>query len=429
MNAKNKYRASFSAKVIYRLAIRAYGLLLSIAALFHNKARLWVLGRKAWQDRLKAAVQAEQGEWIWLHAASLGEFEQGRPLLEAIRKQYPKKRILLSFFSPSGYEMRKKYQGADYVCYLPLDTPKNARIWMDILEPKMVFFVKYEFWYDYLKAIREREVPNYLVSGIFRPKQAFFKPWGGLFREMLASFELFFLQNEASANLLKEIGFENSKIAGDTRIDRVLAIKKEAKSYPIIEGFIEKSSTLVIGSSWAADEQQYLPFIKEKLIPNGWKIILAPHEVDEMHIQQLESRLEGLSYQKYSEIKKSEMDSLDAKLLIIDNIGMLSSLYAYAQMAYVGGGFGKGIHNILEAAVYQIPVLFGPKHKKFAEAEELLKLEVAFEVRKTADFYSLFDELDWRKLAQEAKAYFEQNKNATSIILTAIKPQIGENKA
>lgn len=416
-------------KALYYLAIQAYGLLLGLAAVFHAKARLWVSGRKDWQGRLQAAVHAKQGDWIWLHAASLGEFEQGRPLLEALRKQYPEKRILLSFFSPSGYEMRKDYQGADYVCYLPLDTAKNAQLWMDILQPKMVFFVKYEFWYYYLKVVRQEKIPTYLVSGIFRPNQAFFKPWGGLFREMLEAFELFFLQNEASANLLQSIGFENTLIAGDTRIDRVLAIKAEAKSYPKVEKFIKNAPTLVIGSSWAADEQQYLPFIKDKLLPNGWKIILAPHEVDKLHIQQLENRLKGFSYQKYSELKDAKVEPTEAKILIVDNIGMLSSLYAYAQMAYVGGGFGKGIHNILEAAVYEIPVFFGPKHKKFAEAEELLKLELAFEVRKTADFYRFFDKLDQKKLGQQAKAYFEQNKNATSIILTAIKPKIVENKA
>jgi 3-deoxy-D-manno-octulosonic-acid transferase len=415
-------------KVFYYLGIQAYGLVIAIAALFHPKAKLWLKGRKGWQADLKAKLTEKKGDWIWLHAASLGEFEQGRPLIELIRKNYPEKRILLSFFSPSGYEVRKNYKEVDYVCYLPMDSPKNAQIWLDLLQPQMVFFIKYEFWYYYLNQLKKRGIPTYLVSGIFRPKQAFFKPWGALFREMLTAFELFFVQNEASANLLTEIGFDNAIITGDTRVDRVLAIKNEAKSFVAIDAFVGDAPVFVVGSSWPADETHYLPFLKDYLIPKGWKVIIAPHEVDRPQIQQLERQLKGFNYQLFTEISNNkELGSKE--MLIIDNIGMLSSLYAYARVAYVGGGFGKGIHNILEAAVYEIPVLFGPKHKKFAEAEELLNLGVAFELEQEADLYHIFEHLDFKATAIQAQSYFNLHQHASLKILKAIKPQLSGNKS
>jgi 3-deoxy-D-manno-octulosonic-acid transferase len=415
-------------KVFYYLGIQAYGLVIAIAAFFHPKAKLWLKGRKGWQADLKAKLTEKKGDWIWLHAASLGEFEQGRPLIELIRKNYPEKRILLSFFSPSGYEVRKNYKEVDYVCYLPMDSPKNAQIWLDLLQPQMVFFIKYEFWYYYLNQLKKRGIPTYLVSGIFRPKQAFFKPWGALFREMLTAFELFFVQNEASANLLTEIGFDNSIITGDTRVDRVLAIKNEAKNFVEIDAFVGNAPVFVVGSSWPADEARYLSFLENYLIPKGWKVIIAPHEVDRPQIQQLENQLKGFKYELYT--KTSNPEALRSKeMLIIDNIGMLSSLYAYARVAYVGGGFGKGIHNILEAAVYEIPVLFGPKHKKFAEAEELLNLGVAFELEQEADLYNIFEQLNFKQIRRQAQSYFEQHKHASLTILKEIKPQLSGNKS
>jgi len=408
--------------LLYRLALRAYHTGIQLAAIFNTKARQWVNGRNAWEEKLGSALKActRKGPLIWIHCASLGEFEQGRPLLEALREKHPDYRILLSFFSPSGYELRKNYDKADIVCYLPIDSPRNARHWMELTKPVAVFFVKYEFWYDFLAEVKRHNIPLYLVSGIFRPSQLFFKPWGGLFREMLGFFSQLFVQNEDSRKLLQNIGIEQVTLTGDTRIDRVLAIQQHPKLFPLIDDFANDDPILVCGSSWPADELIIFDFWKKYLLPKGWKIIIAPHEIHTVHIYNLENKFSATATTlRYSEALKLDVATNleQTRVLIIDNIGMLSQLYRYAKVAYIGGGFGKGIHNSLEAAVYNIPLCFGPKHKKFAEAQDLLKLEVAYEINSSESLCITFEHFDYHLIAQKSAAYIRAQQGASEVIL------------
>jgi 3-deoxy-D-manno-octulosonic-acid transferase len=410
------------AKLLYSLGIRCYVLIIHLAAIFNPKARLWIQGRKNWQATLRdklANVGRSDAPLIWIHCASLGEFEQGRPLLEALRAEQPEARIVLSFFSPSGYEQRKNYPLADIVCYLPADTPNNAKHWLQTLQPNQVFFIKYEFWYHYLALMKQQKIPLYLVAAVFRPNQVFFKPWGAFFRKMLSCFSTIFVQDESSKTQLKDIGIE-ALVSGDTRIDRVLTIKSAAKDYPLISAFVEDRPCLVCGSSWSADERALAPAI-QTLIIKGWRIIIAPHEVHAAHVDGIGKRLNLLasSIVKYSELEN--LSTVDKQVLIIDNIGMLSSLYCYAKLAYIGGGFGKGIHNTLEAVVYQIPVFFGPNHKKFVEAQDLLKLGVAFELSNPNDFIKALNEVDFEIVQQKIQLYLSQQQGATRRIIEKIQ--------
>jgi 3-deoxy-D-manno-octulosonic-acid transferase len=399
---------------LYSLGLYLYGFVMQLAAWFHPKAKAWVNGRKNWQQQHRQSLQQkpQQGPLVWVHCASLGEFEQGRPIIEGLKAQQPNVRILLTFFSPSGYEVRKAYPEADYVHYLPLDTAANAKAFQQLWQPDIAVFVKYEFWYHHLRVMHRQQTPVVLVSGLFREQQLFFKPYGAAFLNILKGFQHFFLQNEASAKLLIQHGIDQYTIAGDTRIDRVSQIAQSAAAYPKVEAFQQNAPTLVIGSSWPEDERFLLPFLNQHLPPE-WKAIIAPHQIDERHLQQIEKGV-ALPMLRYSQ---ATVSSADARVLLIDNIGMLSSLYQYGAIAYIGGAFGSGLHNTLEPIAFGLPVLFGPKYSKFEEARYLVEAGGGFSINNqeelTQRFLDLQDEQYYHKAAQQAKAYIEQNRGAS----------------
>lgn len=335
---------------------------------------MWEGERKA-IDILKEEVDPN-AKYIWFHAASLGEFEQGRPLIESIRKDYPEYKILLTFFSPSGYEVRKNYEGADIICYLPLDTIRNARRFLRAVRPVMAFFIKYEFWYNYMHILKHRNIPAYSVSSIFRPDQVFFKWYGRQYRTVLKCFTHFFVQNNESKELLGKLGITEVDVVGDTRFDRVLQIKEASKHLPIVESFTKNAKKVfVAGSSWQPDEDIFLKYFNDK---KDWKLIIAPHVIGEDHLKQILNHVEGRKVVRYTQ---ATIDNVaDAEILIIDCFGLLSSIYNYGTVSYVGGGFGVGIHNVLEAAVWDIPVIFGPNNKHFQEAQGLMKANGGFEI-------------------------------------------------
>ena len=328
-------------------------------------------------------------KYVWFHAASLGEFEQGRPLMERIRKEHPEYKILLTFFSPSGYEVRKNYEGADIICYLPIDTRLNAIRFLRLVRPQMAFFIKYEFWYNYLHILRYRKIPVYSVSSIFRPDQVFFKWYGKSYADVLKCFTRFFVQNEESKKLLAGIGIKEVDVVGDTRFDRVLQIKEAAKQLPICEAFRKGSvPVFVAGSSWPPDEDIFIPFFNAQ---KDWRMIIAPHVIGEDHLKQILSKIEGKKVVRYTQTSPEE--AAEADVLIIDCFGLLSSIYNYGDVAYVGGGFGVGIHNTLEAAVWNMPVIFGPNNKRFQEAQGLLKSGGGFEINNFEEFDALMKRL------------------------------------
>jgi 3-deoxy-D-manno-octulosonic-acid transferase len=405
-------------KYLYNLGILIYVLAARLLSPFNSKARLWTNGRKGWDLLLKGKVSRNNTN-IWIHCASLGEFEQGRPLIEAIKKIKPESRIVLTFFSPSGYEIRKNYTYADYVCYLPADTPGNARKFIHLVNPAAVIFVKYEFWDNYTLLLKRSRIPLYLISGIFRKEQHFFKWYGGFFRKILFRFSHLFVQDIESMNLLKGIGIENITMAGDTRFDRVVQIADSAKNIPQIELFRGKEKLFLVGSSWNQDEEIISRYIN--LYPDSMKWILAPHEIDKANVDRLE-KLFSTRVVRFSEFTEK---SAEARVLIIDNIGMLSSAYRYAYIAEIGGGFGKGIHNILEPACWGIPVIFGPNHKKFKEAVELISLDGARCFNTFEDFSRIIDSWlsdrdNYLKSARNAAKYVKENTGATNKILNKI---------
>ena len=363
--------------MIYNLIIYLYLLGVAIYSRFNEKVRkMWRGEREAF--RILREKVDPNAKYVWFHAASLGEFEQGRPLMEQLRKDHPEYKILLTFFSPSGYEVRKNYEGADIITYLPLDTITNARRFLRTIRPVMAFFIKYEFWYNYLHILKHRGVPVYSVSSIFRPDQVFFKWYGRQYGRVLNCFTHFFVQNEVSKELLAKIGITNVSIVGDTRFDRVLQIKEVAKQLPIVEAFIEVKSegaksekspkVFVAGSSWPPDEEIFIRYFNEH---RDWKLIIAPHVIGEDHLQQIGKSLSGRKVVRYTEATEANVKDFD--VLIINCYGLLSSIYHYGDVAYVGGGFGVGIHNLLEAAVWDVPVFFGPNNQKFQEAQGLKK--------------------------------------------------------
>jgi len=359
---------------------------------------------------------------IWFHAASLGEFEQGRPVIEHFRNQHPDWKILLTFFSPSGYEIRKHYAQADCIVYLPFDTPKHAKNFIKLVQPQIAIFIKYEFWYNYLNALEKQHVRTFFVSTIFRPSQYFFKWYGGWPRKQLRAVEHFFVQNQESEDLLKSIGFTNITISGDTRFDRVSEILQTKKSFPIIETFKGDKKLLVVGSSWLADERLICDAISK--FPN-FKFLFVPHEIDEAHLQKLE-RLISQPSLRYSAVETHGRASLQIDnfgVMIVDQIGFLSQLYQYADIAYIGGGFEKGgIHNILEAAVFGIPILFGPNYQKFQEAHDLIALGAAKSISTTDEFViETYGRVSLSELPTNVADYVNQKTGATSIILTTIK--------
>ena len=431
---------------MYNLIIYLYLLGVAIYSLFNKKVRTMWRGERAAVSYLKENVDPE-AEYVWFHAASLGEFEQGRPIIERLRKEHPEYKILLTFFSPSGYEVRKNYEGADLICYLPLDTPTNARRFLRTIRPVKAFFIKYEFWYNYLHILKHRNVPVYSVSSIFRPGQIFFRWYGRQYSRVLKCFTWFFVQNETSRELLNSIGINNVTITGDTRFDRVLEIKGQAKQLPIVSNFCEynisddpdddlvfayagsvhPAGVFVAGSSWPPDEDIFIRyFLERKLFGYGkWKLIIAPHVIDESHLQQIEQKLEGCNVVRYTKAK-TDISINRADVLIIDCFGLLSSIYRYGTVSYVGGGFGVGIHNVLEAAVWGIPVLFGPNNQRFQEAQGLLKAEGGFEIRDDESFAQLMDRFAQDKdyLAQAGKnagQFVSQNAGATMKILNELE--------
>ena len=414
--------------MIYNLIIYLYLLGVAVYSRFNVKVRKMWRGERAAFRVLKQKVDPN-AKYVWFHAASLGEFEQGRPLMERLRQDHPEYKILLTFFSPSGYEVRKNYQGADIICYLPLDTPVNALRFLRLIRPVMAVFIKYEFWYNYLHILKHRNVPVYSVSSIFRKDQVFFKWYGRQYGRVLNCFTHFFVQNEQSRELLAKIGITDVTVVGDTRFDRVLQIKEAAKQLPIVEAFVKKESeddpkVFVAGSSWPPDEDIFIKYFNAH---PEWKLIIAPHVIGEDHLQQIEKLLQGRKVLRYSEAEKKKVSDYD--VLIVDCFGLLSSIYHYGDVAYVGGGFGVGIHNLLEAAVWDVPVFFGPNNQKFQEAQGL-KTSGGFEIHDEKEFAQLMDRFasDPQYLKEQgilAGGFVKDKAGATAKVLSFVESHLG----
>ncbi len=381
----------------------------------NDKLKKLAAGEKSALAYLRDKICSEE-QYIWIHAASLGEFEQGRPLIERIKKEHPEKKILLTFFSPSGYEVRKNFSQVDIVSYLPFDLKKRVKEFLDIVNPSMAIFVKYEFWGNYLSELKRRNVPTYIISAIFRPSQIFFKPWGGMFRKMLHCYNHIYVQDERSRQLLANIGIDKVTVAGDTRFDRVTDIMASCTKIPEIDSFIDKKRlTLVAGSTWQPDEAHIIPYFNSH---PGIKLIIAPHEVDETRINEIAGQLKR-PYVRMS--KTTPQEAAKADCIIIDCFGKLSSAYTYGDIAYIGGGFGVGIHNLNEAAVYGIPVIFGPNHKKFKEASDLISNGGGVSFSENAVFNEIMDRFigdrdALRKAGKAAGDYIKSNIGASDII-------------
>lgn len=386
---------------LYTLAIRAYTAAVKAAALFGNpKAKQWVEGR-----RQRPEPGNGQSPWVWFHAASLGEFEQGRPVIEALKKEHPEIKVSLSFFSPSGYEIRKNYPLADEVLYLPVDTLKNARRWVERHHFVAAFFIKYEFWFNYMTALDEKHIPLYYISLILKPNQYFFKWYGGWFRKQLKHVTHFFVQDDTTMELLRGIGFDNVTLCGDTRFDRVAAIAKQAKTFPEIEAFIHGRRCIIAGSSWPPDEKLLIPYIER--LPENYCMIIAPHDISEKHIRQIRESLASIN---------------PDKVYLIDSVGILSQLYQYARFVYIGGGFGINIHNIQEPVTFGCPVVFGPKYKSFKEAVDLVNLGGAFSINGQEELYRIFDRLIndealYQQASETCRKYLKSQLGATDVIL------------
>ncbi len=403
---------------LYRSAVFLYGLGIRLAALWQPKARLWLEGRKRIWDQL--ADIPPGSKVVWFHTASLGEFEQGRPLIEHYRKLHPDYFLLLTFFSPSGFTPRKNYAYVDKVCYLPLDHPAASRRFFDLVRPSLIVFVKYEFWYHYFREASRRNIPLILVSARFRANQLFFQPLSGAFwRKIPAMASHIFVQDRESADLLQSIGIEQVTVNSDTRFDRVLQVKEEYFRDERLEAFC-MGKTIIAGSSWPVDEQLLLEIMQRKEL-KAWKLILVPHDLRQDHLTRLSEQL-GSSGQRYAD-QPNPKTLAAARFLILDTVGMLSKVYRYGEIAYVGGGFGKGIHNTLEAAVYGLPVLFGPEHAKFLEAADLIALGAGFEVRDVQTMGNRLvmlaeNEVERTAIAGNISAYFQEKRGATDRILS-----------
>ncbi|WP_316847016.1 3-deoxy-D-manno-octulosonic acid transferase [Pedobacter psychrodurus] len=403
-------------KLLYIIGIWTYTLLIRIFSLFNPKAKLFITGRKNIFSIIAQKINPAE-KHVWFHFASLGEFEQGRPVLEKLKTLYPAKKIVVTFFSPSGYEIRKNYALAD-VFYLPIDTPANAKRFIANINPEMAIFTKYEFWHFYFKELKDQGVPLYVISGIFRESQAFFKWYGGFYRNILKSVTYFFVQNEESKRLLNSIGLKNVIINGDTRFDRVYENAQSPKQLSLIENFIGSSPILVCGSTWPEDEK-ILSTLPEKY--PDWKFIIAPHEIHESHIESIEKQFPVGSVRFSVFSSADQMPNAEHQTLIIDNIGMLSSLYQYGKVAYIGGGFGTGIHNTLEAAAFGIPVIFGPKYDKFQEAKDLIAIGAAKSISSPEEVINAFNGfIENKTAAEEARKYVADKKGATDQIISMI---------
>jgi 3-deoxy-D-manno-octulosonic-acid transferase len=400
--------------LLYNIGLRIYYLFILIFSAFNKKARLWIRGRRH-------ITYKNYPESIWFHFASLGEFEQGRPVLEQIRVTHPQSKIVITFFSPSGYEVRKNTPLADAVYYLPLDTAQNARKFISAINPKLAVFTKYEYWYHFFNELHNRHIPLYIISGIFRPDQLFFKWYGGLHRKILSCVSHFFVQDERSKQLLETINITNATVSGDTRFDRVWANAQQPKPLPVISEFKNNQKLFIAGSTWPADEQLVVTLATQ--YPD-WKFIFAPHEIGEDKINKLISLLPENSAVRYSQLT-THHSPLTAQTLIIDNIGMLSALYQYGDIAYIGGGFGAGIHNTLEAAAFGLPVTFGPNYAKFKEAKDLIELNAGFSVADGAELKKVAaqlinDDAYYLAASTKIKHYVEENVGATAMIIKHI---------
>ena len=413
---------------MYNIAMYFVQLGIAIAAIFDHKVRLLWRGQRAAFKTLKKKVDPK-AKYVWVHAASLGEFEQGRPIIERIRLQHPEYKILLTFFSPSGYQVRKNYEGADIITYLPIDTVTNARRFLRTIRPVMAFFIKYEFWYNYLHILKHRGVPTYSVSSIFRPDQIFFRWYGRAYSRVLKCFTKFFVQNEESRQLLAKIGITETEIVGDTRFDRVMTIKSLAKQLPIVEAFVKDApQVFVAGSSWPPDEDIFIRYFNEH---RDWKLIIAPHVIGEDHLQQIITKLspsgeteEGRKIVRFTQTTREEAAQADT--LIIDCFGLLSSIYNYGDVAYIGGGFGVGIHNTLEAAVWDMPVIFGPNNKKFQEAQGLKACGGGFEINNYDEFAALMqrftaEEAFLKQSGSQAGHFVKDQAGATDKVLASVE--------
>jgi len=404
---------------LYNSAIALYTAAIRLASLWHGKARLWCEGRKGLFERMAAAVSPSD-RVVWVHAASLGEFEQGRPIIERIRCEHPEYKILLTFFSPSGYEIRKNYAGADYIFYLPADTPCNVRRFLDIAHPEVAIFIKYEFWINMLSELRRRSVRSYVVSAIFRRNSVFFRPYGGLWRQALETFDTLFVQNVESKALLAEIGFDNVAVAGDTRFDRVAQIAAAAQRVDRVERFRGRKPLFVAGSTWEPDEAILVPLINAN---PDLKFVVAPHEMDESRIERLAGAVRGGAVRYTQCTDDTVFDGI--QLLILDTVGILSSVYGSARWAYIGGGFGVGIHNTLEAATFGLPIAFGPNYAKFREARDMVSLGCAHSVADAEALAEWFaplrdDDAAWERASRTAREYTLKNQGATAIVLRSV---------
>lgn len=404
---------------LYNFGLTIYALILRIIAYRHPKAKLWIDGRKDIFKRMKEAIDPSD-RIVWIHVASLGEFEQGRPVIEQIKREHPEYKILLTFFSPSGYEIHKNYKGADYIFYLPLDLPSNARRFLDIAHPEIAILVKYEFWLNLLAELRRRKIRTYIISAIFRRNSIFFKPYGGLWRQALDSFDSLFVQNMESQKLLGELGYDNVVVAGDTRFDRVMHIAANAKKMEIVENFKGEKRLFVAGSTWSPDEELLVELINEN---PDIKFVVAPHEIDNVRISALISKCTGGAI-RYTDTSL-QTDFNTTQVLILNTIGQLSSLYQYASMAYIGGGFGVGIHNTLEAATFGLPMAFGPNYHKFKEARDLITLDATASITSYEELKQWFDSLInddelLKKRSHTAKDYTRKHQGSTAIIVKTL---------
>jgi 3-deoxy-D-manno-octulosonic-acid transferase len=403
--------------VLYNISVWFYRFALQVAAPFNVKAAQMLNGRKNLMQTIVSRMQDNTSPVAWFHCASLGEFEQGRPVMEAFARQFPHYKIVLTFFSPSGFEIRKNYEGAHYIFYLPFDSAANANGFIEAVKPTLAIFIKYEFWHHYLSRLSDCNIPVFSVSAIFRPDQHFFKPYGGFYRKMLSRFTHIFTQNQQSAELLQTIGINQVTVAGDTRFDRVLQTAGLTKMMPMIERFLDNRPAFVIGSSWPEDMKVLLPFIKRHIA--DYKFIIAPHEIQEKDILMLLDSFEE-SPTRYSQAEPWGLSG--HQVIVIDNIGMLSSVYKYAAFTYIGGAFGRGLHNILEAAAFGSPLFFGPDYDRFQEAKDLVALGCAFPVRSASELENRFsaiaaDPAATARIRQRSVTYVNENAGATSIIL------------
>lgn len=403
---------------LYDLGIRFYYLLILVISPLNKKANRWLSGRKNIFQHIKNVVKNDSHP-IWFHFASLGEFEQGRPVLETVKQRYPNQSIIVTFFSPSGYEVRNNYELADHVFYLPLDTKKNATRFIKIIKPDAAIFTKYEYWYHYFNQLQRNNIPLLLISGLFRTNQPFFKWYGGLHRKMLSKVSHFFVQNKQSRELLTGINIKNVSVTGDTRFDRVIKNSANVQNIPMLDNFLQNSRVFIAGSTWVPDEEIILPLTS--LYPD-WKFIIAPHEVHPPRISQLEVMFTDCV--KYSELN----DLSQHQVLIVDNIGMLSALYQYGDIAYIGGGFGQGIHNTQEAAAFGLPVIFGPRYRKFREALELVEAGAFFPVRNSEEITTVMQTLtvpeETKRCGDLARAYIMANAGATDLIMDYLERSI-----